>query len=670
MRFLQFIGFIVLEICILTISSGFAAPPPGPNIVANPGFELQTPRHTAQGWRYDPAVYSVSADRPHSGGQCLHYANRDAGRYTLCSRTVELEPGRMYEMSAWVRTEDIRGSETGAGICLEWSTADGRWLGGSYPKGIRGTRDQWTRVTGITGIVPKEAERFTVSCYVRKGMTGAAWWDDVEVRPYYPPMLQAIVTNRYRNTTDGGQLTVDVGLALEAYKIPAEKWSVTLTARRADGVRVAAVTTHPVALDQAHFELDCSSWKLGNYRLQCHVELAGGTHQADAECQLHRVAKIPPWKTWIDTHGRVIVDGKPFFPLGMYWGSVQQRELDIYARSPFNCLMPYSNINEAALDRVHKAGIKVIYSVKNYYSGQSWSRADIKTRADEHRVIAETVKRLKDHPAIMAWYINDELPLTMLESLTLHRNWLQQLDPNRPTWVVLYQVDQVRGYIPTFDVIGTDPYPIPDRPVDLPLQWVRKTKSAAFGHRSVWMVPQVFNWGSYKKDPSEKAKCRAPTLQEMRCMAWQCIAGGANGLVFYSWFDLWRMAKDDPFEQRWHDITTMAGEIKQQTPILLSIEPAPKFSGTDIPETVGWRLFQKDGATYLLVVNASRKAAAATWESPTAFGNAQAILKAPSHANRPGASAAGLSNDGVQLAGRTVRVSLAPLEVLFVRLQP
>jgi len=301
---------------------------------------------------------------------------------------------------------------------------------------------------------------------------------------------------------------------------------------------------------------------------------------------------------------------------------------------------------------VHRAGIKVIYSVKDLYANLPHGRRDIKTRDDEYRVIKDYVTRLKDHPAILAWYINDELPLTMRDQLTRHREWLEQLDPDRPTWVVLWQVNQVRSYLPTFDIIGTDPYPIPNRELDMPLQWTRKTRQAVFGHRAIWMVPQVFNWARYKKTPAEKAKCRAPTLPEMRCMAWQCIAGGANGLVFYSWFDLWRMKDTDPFEQRWQDVVTMGREIKQFIPILLSVDPLPSVRAATVPERAGWRLFQKDESTYLLAVNAMRKPLVATWKSDTVFRKSHYLL----------------GNSPIRIAGDAITVKLAPMEVLFIQL--
>ena len=168
----------------------------------------------------------------------------------------------------------------------------------------------------------------------------------------------------------------------------------------------------------------------------------------------------------------------------------------------------------------------------------------------------------------------------MLDRLAARRELLEELDPGHPTWVVLYQVDEVRQYLPSFHAIGTDPYPIPARPVALAGQWTRKTVDGVCGARPVWMVPQVFNWANYKKTPEEKAQHRAPTLDEMRSMAWQCIAEGANGLVFYSWFDLHKDATT-PFDEPRARVKQLAAGIAPLTPVLLSLDADPAFLTTD-----------------------------------------------------------------------------------------
>ncbi len=313
----------------------------------------------------------------------------------------------------------------------------------------------------------------------------------------------------------------------------------------------------------------------------------------------------------------------------MYWGGVKPEELDIYAQSAFNCLMPYAEPSKDMLDLAQARGLKIIACVKNAYFGTDASVPAIKSQDDELPYVKSQVEALRDHPALLAWYINDELPLDMLDRLSAHRQWIADLDPNHPAWVVLYQVDQVREYLPSYDVIGTDPYPIPQRPAATAGEYARKMTAALCGSRAMWQVPQVFNWGNYQKDEATKAKFRAPSLEEMRSMAWQSIAEGATGLVFYSWFDLHRDPAT-PFDEQWAKVKTVAQEIKELTPVLLSIETPPKIAVEAAP-WLNSLVKQLDGVTHVVLVNngpdpqTARFAMASAPESVTDCANGKPI---------------------------------------------
>jgi hypothetical protein len=190
------------------------------------------------------------------------------------------------------------------------------------------------------------------------------------------------------------------------------------------------------------------------------------------------------------------------------------------------------------------------------------------------------------------------------------------------------------------------------------------TRSAGFGARAVWMVPQVFNWASYGKPGSDRRKSRAPTLAEMRCMAWSCIAEGANGLVFYSWFDLWRMDRTaaeggraqtrEPFEQRWADVKAMASEIRAFAPVLLSDEEAPA-PRAEADAELAWRTFAAGGSVYLLCVNNDPdRPRAGRFEFPCAFASGEDVA---GRAARSGGAS-------------SWRIELAPLEAHVTRLRP
>jgi len=550
-------------------------------LVLNPGFE-QTAANASMpdSWRGDKTVYSLDREVKRSGEASLKYVNTDPNRYRLAAQTVPLKPGRKYAFSAWVKTDQITGQDSGATICLEWQGHDGKWMGGRYPSGVKGTAD-WTRVEGIVRI-PEEAASVTLQCYVRKGMTGTAWFDDVSIqRIVDPPMRTVVLSPNYRGriTNEGPhEATVRVHFDLTDYDLALEDLILDCALRKPDETKLdtrAKVTNQTETSRDLHLPLP--NLKPGHYDLT--IRLLGPNQKLLQESK-HTLERVPddfnPTCT-IDPHGRLLVQGKPFLPLGMYWSSIKEDELRTYADSKFNCIMPYGSPKEDQMDLAHRYGIKVIYSVKDFYAGSKYHPSFIKTEADEKPNILNRIERFRDHPALLAWYLNDELPQSFMPRLEAHQRWVAEADPNHPTWVVLYQFREVAAYINTFDVIGTDPYPIGRAPASEAAMWTAETRRQVDAARPIWQVPQLHNWINYRKDDGKSDDYRTPTYDEMRSMAWQCLCEGATGLVFYSWFDL-RRNPDVPFDQQWDELKRIAAEIDNLAPILLSVDQAPSYT--------------------------------------------------------------------------------------------
>ncbi len=581
----------------------------GPNLVANPGFERADEGALPAGWSGDSAVYARDRSVAHKGRASLKFVNPDADHYVLCRAPAPLDTGHMYEVSVWTKSLGIEGSDTGATICVEWKDLQGEYMAGCYPTGIKGSRD-WTKITALTPRLPEGATGFSVTCYLRKGMTGTAWWDDVSVRLVREDPLRTalLVPNYRREVTDAGPNQVRVRAALnlldyaECLRDVEVRWRLT-PADGGDAVVQGMVEPEGTA-SAAGYDLSVPVRDIepGRYAIVVRLvsKLTGKMLAEEAE-GLVRLAGAPVRRVTFDRHHRTLVDGEPFFPLGMYWAGVSEEELEVFADSAFNCLMPYGMPTATQMDLAHKHGLKIIYSVKGCYAGTRYSIEAIQSEADERPFIQDCVERFRNHPALLAWYINDELPLAMLPRLTAHRDWLEELDPEHPTWVVLYQVDRVRDYLPTFDVIGTDPYPINRRAPSMAGEWTRETRRAVYSSRPMWQVPQAHNLGIYARSEEEKKQMRPPTQDEMRSMVWQCIAEGANGIVIYSWFDLHRDPAE-PFEKRWDDVKAVAGEVGGLIPVLLSLEPTPDIRVEDAPGLCSLIKYH-GGATYLVTVN-------------------------------------------------------------------
>ncbi len=586
----------------------------GENLVKNPGFEeVQGGKLTS--WAAAAPVYSADDTTARGGERSLKFVNDDPGNYVLCGQRIDLEPGRLYEVKAWVKTEGVEGADSGATVCVEWSDGEGKYLGGHYPPGKKGDTPEWTQVRGISPRIPEEAASCSVTCYVRKGMTGTAWWDDVSVRRVHErPMLSVLVQPSYRGwILDEGPEHADLRVSFVFDDLDAGPESVRLAARLTaedDDKAIAEQTVDEVSDEPLRLRLPLPELAVGSYRLTVDLvdKAEGKVLCQDVHRLERRTGEMP--RCFVDEHNRVILDGEPFFPLGMYWSGVNEEQLQIYADSPFNCLMPYGSPNEEQMDLIDSFGLKVIYSIKDFYHGTRYCPGFIKSEADEEPAVRERVRKYRDHPALLAWYLNDELPLSVLPRLEAHQRWVEEEDPHHPTWVVLYQVSAVGDYLKSFDAIGTDPYPIPRRPVSMAGDWARLTREAVADSRAVWMVPQIFNWATYRKTEEEKAQCRPPTLEEMRCMTWQCITEGADGLVYYSWMDLHR-DKSVPFEERWEEIKRVAEEVKSFAPALLSIEPRPEVA-VEAPEAIHWTLRSYEGKVYLFIVNDAEEPAAAT----------------------------------------------------------
>jgi len=570
------------------------------NLVRNPGFEEMEPSGSTAAWNERKPVYRFADGAGREKSRGLVFENSDPTFYSFPSQAIDLQRGCCYAYEVWVRTEGLSGDDSGATVCMEWYDGN-RYLGGAYAEGVRGTSKGWQRVHGFTRVIPTHATRVSIAPYVRRGMTGKAWFDDLKVTRHVPPLVRAVSISSYRHVAADGPVSIHAVLALDESGVEPSEVTGLFSVETSDGQTV--MRSQPSTLDARHAActLDARTLPVGVYTVRFTLNTRDRVPSGSAQTYFLRVETLPARRVFIDGHRRLIVDGQPFFPLGMYWSGIKEKDLDLYAKGPFNCLMPYGSPTTNQMDACQARGLKVIYSIKDYYSGTRWAPAHMKTEADEKAEIQRRVALHGKHPALIAWYINDELPLEMVDRLAARQRMMEELDPDHPTWVVLYQHDQVDAYLPTFDVIGTDPYPVPDKPVGTALQWTRNTRDLTFDTRAVWQVPQVFDWGAYRKDAARE-KARAPTLAEMRAMTWQCVAAGANGLVFYSFFDLFKMNDRDPFERRWSDVCALGEEIKRYLPVLLSVEPLPQLSckGPSAVETRAWRV---GASLYLLAVN-------------------------------------------------------------------
>lgn len=589
------------------------------NLVANSGFEVESGKCGAVNWSGPSNPYSYVSGEGRNGTRALRFDLKKDSPYAFPSQKVKLVPGESYIAEAWVRTENLKGGNGGgAMIAAEWRKPDGKWYGGRYSNPVMGNVGAFTKIS-LPFTFPKDAGVCTISPYVAKGCTGKAWFDDLSIVPAVRPLVgPVLVSDVYRNTAVSGEVKLSIDVFMPEKDRRAQGIRCLFELPLADGVKIVE---SPVLDGAAQTAVDVASLNPGRTRFVFRMKDGKGKVLAERSLDFTRPkasgkdqcqAKMPPWTVRIERN-RTIVNGEPFFPLGMFVSRLDDATIADLKKGAFNCAMAYGSPTEKEMDAAHRAGIKVIYSVKDAYYGTRACVRAIKDPESEIEWVKDRVKRFKNHPALLAWYINDELGIELRDRLVARRNLMEELDPNHPTWVALYQVEDLPFYLGTYDVIGTDPYPIcqsGNPPISQVAEHTRMTRRSVFGGMAMWQIPQVFDWGGYRK--ADVDRTRAPTFEEMRNMQWQFIAEGAMGLVPYAHHSLKKMDWRDRFDVQWKKVCDISREMAGHVPMFLSEEPSVKVNGA--PEEMSVRTWHYDGKDWLLCVNTTRKRLSAALE--------------------------------------------------------
>jgi len=314
---------------------------------------------------------------------------------------------------------------------------------------------------------------------------------------------------------------------------------------------------------------------LGNYKLKIMIT-EPNSKQFQSNAIIRVVEEMP--RVYVDAQGFTVVEGKRFFPMGLYLGGGFNTEDDLkrISEGGFNTILSYSYGNaqkptkKEFMGLAQKYNLKVVYSLKDLYPGKDGERAEAFDWA------ASIIKAVKEEPAMLAWYTNDELGRERIPELREMYKMVKELDDNHyPTLMVQNKLYDMKLESPYTDVIGADPYPVGNvtygkGTLTMSSSWTRSMSNTSQSAKGIWMVPQIMDWAVYNKD----WKSHQPSLEEMRNQAYQTIINGATGLIFYSYFDLWsvdnsRKADKATFDKRWPDVVAMAQEINRITPVVL-----------------------------------------------------------------------------------------------------
>lgn len=555
------------------------------------------------GWQPEGLVGGFEvAGEPGNNGGCVKFSSQ-IPTDSACAlvRTFKVIPARKYSLSLRIRSQDLQGPDSAATVCVEW-TRDGFPVDRSTPNGPRGTTD-WKQWNVGTFAAPVAANAARVKLYVSKGTTGSIWWDDLTFLPVKDPVFDCILVEpNYRGWMYGDYLSSIKAIV----KVNNTEHGLRLGDLRIDmrlinsaRVQVSKTELRSVRGGNNIISLKRPDLSPGDYSVE--VRLFDAKSRKALGSRTYSIAKLPDAapdaKCWIDRYGRLMVDDKPFFPLGLYlYDEDSEQDLKIIADAGFNAVMPYIRYQKSFDEQRtlikfgDSLGVKTIYSVKDFFSAQGSDEAKVK----------EHIDALKDTPGVIAWYLSDEIGPGRASALKKHYDTACKTDPNHPCWIVDFKPENWKYFESGFDSYGLDWYPISWLPIDTVGIAANATRRLLNGSRSVWAVPQIHNLKRYAPDAIYE---RPPTLQEMRNMSYQFLCAGANGLIFYSYCDLYH-DPDATFEVRWAAVKKLAEEFKPMIPILLSVDKP--MSTTVVGKGVMHLSRRYNGKTYLYLVNTNQ----------------------------------------------------------------
>src|SRR5699024_7850038 len=94
-------------------------------------------------------------------------------------------------------------------------------------------------------------------------------------------------------------------------------------------------------------------------------------------------------------------------------------------------------------------------------------------------------------PALLAWYLNDELDTSWLPKLDKMYDQVTKLDANHPAYQVMNAPGELKKYFYSTDVMGMDPYPVGQPNLTKTANITQTTAASMHQAKGIWMVLQM-----------------------------------------------------------------------------------------------------------------------------------------------------------------------------------
>ena len=302
------------------------------------------------------------------------------------------------------------------------------------------------------------------------------------------------------------------------------------------------------AVPERHWEVVKLPKTLGAAQYTIKGTLKKGRITARSETSFE-IVPPKPYQTIIDEDGTFLVNGQPYFPLGIYH---VDGDYDAVADIGFNTLQFWKW--QMGTDRFgeHRGLLK---------ARANGMRGFFESNHGGDRVRVEFVNQLRENPGIMAWYVADEPHEGADARLENDNNHFHALDPNRPTFICSCRPDLFPVHRKYCDVLGFNPGGKAKTHAEymaVVTNWLARAKSATEGQQALVLVPGVLS---------------KSTMEKRRSIAYLAITHDIRGFMWYCWKQtgggpIGKGLVENPEDQA--QMKELLAEIKTFVPALLS----------------------------------------------------------------------------------------------------
>jgi hypothetical protein len=282
-------------------------------------------------------------------------------------------------------------------------------------------------------------------------------------------------------------------------------------------------------------------------------------------------------KVTFNNEGTCLVNGKPFFPIGVF---VYNLSTDVMA-----------DLHEHHVNTILGIG----YTAKDLPLIEAHGMYVVPRPTDDFLA-------LKDSPSLLAWYLEDEPEEHNVPPAELRKKYdaLKAKDKDHPLAVVHDTLHGPRVYKGSSDLTISDVYPVTkDRsfPMRAVGDYVSNTRAVNGTSWANFAFIQTFGGPN-----SDGGKWAQPLPHEVRFMAFSALVHRANGILYFSY---WPQAP-----VTWNSISQLNKDIQHLVPWLIS--PGKEMPASTSDENIQIRARKVGSSWMVIATNVSQKPIDAT----------------------------------------------------------